>query len=146
MSYSKLKIFGLFVAGLFLAGLLYSGAYIYLRNDDWIDHDPKFKFVNYSTGYVYDGHEVELKRQYRECFKFDSIEGLTLPGRMIEKKYWEIKNPKGSHFPKEWELPDPDKDWNKVLNIGKSRSETAYSELQRISKTTRIFLLRNLRQ
>jgi hypothetical protein len=139
MKSSKSKIFTFFLGGFFLAGLLYSGIYIYLRTDDWIDHDAKSKFVNYSTGYIYDGHQVELKRQYRECFKFESIEGLTLPGRLIEKTYWEIKNPKGSHFPKEWKLPDPDKDWSKVLNIGKSRSETAYSELQKISNTNKNF-------
>jgi hypothetical protein len=83
MKFSKLRIFAFFVGGVFLAGLFYSGAYIYLRNDEWIDHDAKWKFANYSTGYVYDGHEVELKRQYRECFKFESIESLTLPGRLI---------------------------------------------------------------
>ena len=68
MKSSKLKIFAFFVGGVFFAGVLYSGIYTYLRNDDWIDHDAKWKFVNYSTGYVYDGHEVELKEAVSRMF------------------------------------------------------------------------------
>lgn len=117
-----------------MAGLLYSGIYMYLRNDDWIDHDAKSKFVNYSTGYVYDGHKVELMHQYQDNYNFAAIERFTLPGRLTEKAYWEAKNPKGTAYPKDWKLPNPDEDWNKVLRIGKSRSEIAYSMLQKISK------------
>jgi hypothetical protein len=135
MKSRKLKILAFFAAGIFLSVLIYSSVYVYFRNDDWIDHDTHWKFVNYSTGYVYDGHSVELKRQYQD--NFASIEGFTLPGRLIEKRFWEIKHPRGTPYPKEWKLPEPDKDWNKVLQIGKSRSETAYLELQKISESNK---------
>lgn len=47
------------------------------------------------------------------------------------------QKPKGIPFAQEWKLPDPDRDWNKVLQLGKSKSETAYSELQKISKNNK---------
>jgi hypothetical protein len=137
MKTSKKKIFILFLAGIFCACLLYSAIYIYLRNDNWMEHCAKSKFVSYSRGYVYDGHSVELMQQYQDNYNFASIEGFTIPGRLIEKTYWELKFPKASTYPEEWKLPNPDKDWNKVLKIGRSRSETAYSELQRISKSNK---------
>jgi hypothetical protein len=133
MKYSKLKIFSLFPCGFLLAGFLYSGIYLYFRYDNWIEHNDFSKYINYSTGFVYNGHKVHLMSQYEGDYHFAPVEVLTRPGRCAEEKFWEIKQPKGSPYPEHWKLPAPDKDWQRVLQIGKSRSITAYSELQRIS-------------
>lgn len=117
--------------------LLYIGIYIYFRHDNWIEHDNFSRYINYSTGFVYNGHKVHLANQYACDYHYAPVELITRPARWAEEKFWEIKQPKGSKYPKDWKLPLPDKDWYTVLQIGKSRSVTAYSELQTISKSNK---------
>lgn len=146
MKPGKTKIFIFFLAGISLTFLIYSAIYIYLRNDDWMEHNAKSKFINYSTGYVYDEHTVELKRQYRDYFDFSSIEGFTLPGRLIEKKYWEIKNPKGSHLPKNGNCRILIEIGTKFFNSVKASRKQHIQNYKKFPKTTRIFPPVNLPQ
>lgn len=90
--------------------VLYSGIYLYIRHNDWIEHDEFSIYINYSTGYVYNGHKVHLKRQYEDDFHFAPVEQITRPGRWAEEMICELRKPNGSPSPEKWRLPQPDRD------------------------------------